>query len=252
MRYMRSIQFIGDRKNWLMNLLWAGIAMLVPIVGPLVLDGWLYEVIESLHNDPEHKDYQDFDLNRLTEYLTRGIWPFLVDLIMQAIMMVPMFLAFIVFFAIVIGASQAKAPALIVVGYLFLFAVIFAVAIVMTFISWPATFYAGLNRGFNFSGIVAFVKDFNKRVFRELLLSILFFFVAVFVAEMVGFALLCVGLLFTMAAVVMAGHHLQFQLYELYLQRGGTPIPVSSGSSPPPARVEPVGDEPDERFRSTP
>jgi len=87
---MRSIQFIGDRKNWMMNLLWAGIALLVPIVGPLVLDGGSTRSFNRAQRS-EHKDYKDFDLNRLTEYLTRGIWPFLVNLIMQAIMMIPMF-----------------------------------------------------------------------------------------------------------------------------------------------------------------
>src|SRR5204863_2283551 len=117
MQYMRSLQFIMDRKNWMMNVLWAGIAILVPIVGPIVLDGWLYEVIESLHNDPEHKDYRDFDLNRLTEYLTRGIWPFLVNLIMQAIMMIPFMIMYVVMIAVVFAAAKSKAPALIVVVY---------------------------------------------------------------------------------------------------------------------------------------
>jgi hypothetical protein len=242
-----------DRKNWLMNVLWGALAMLVPIVGPIVYDGWLYEVIESLHNDPEHKDYRDFDLNRFTEYLTRGIWPFLVHLIMQAIMMVPIFIMYFVMVAIAIAAAQSKAAALAIFVYLLFFALLMVVIVVANFIAWPASLYAGLSRGFNFQGIIAFVKDFNKRALKEVLLSILFMLACAIVLVPAGMIVFCVGMYFAAAAVTMAQHHLQFQLYELYLQRGGTPIPLaaSTTAAPPPPPPRDNG-APDERFRAAP
>ena len=104
--------------------------------------------------------------------------------------------------------------------------------------------------------MIAFVRDFNKRVFKELTLSVLFIMVAGFVAYIVGLLLFCIGIYFTIAAVVMAQYHLMFQLYELYLERGGSPVLSVAG---PPHRRRPPRDEaypdqeeaiePDERVR---
>jgi hypothetical protein len=107
---------------------------------------------------------------------------------------------------------------------LLLFVVILAVSILSVFVTLPAELQAGLGREFNLSRMVAFVKDFNKRVFKEMLVAVLFLVAVAVVAELAGLLLFCVGIYFTIAVVVMAQHHVQFQLYQLYLERGGTPI----------------------------
>jgi hypothetical protein len=251
MQYMRSFQFIMDRKNWMMNILMGGVCFLIPIIGPLVFLGWMYEVIESLHRDPEHRDYADFDFNRFSEYLSRGIWPFLVQLIVGAILAVPIMIMYVLMFVVVLAAAK-DAPVLILFFYLLFMIVVIVLTIGSALISWPAGLYTGLNRGFNFGAIVAFVKDFSRRMLKETLLSMLFLMVAGLILGPLGFLLFCVGIYFVQAAISMSQHHLQFQLYELYLQRGGSPIPMP-GTAKAPAAAEPIpGDEPDERFRAAP
>src|SRR5579859_7900971 len=99
-----------------MNLVWGGLCFLVPIVGPMVMVGYLFEVIEWLHRRREEEklpwveptgvaaapegairtgpgasagsfelaapeQYPDFNVNRIQDYLMRGVWPFLVQLL---------------------------------------------------------------------------------------------------------------------------------------------------------------------------
>jgi hypothetical protein len=250
MEYMRSVQFIFDRKNWLTNVLLGGVCMLVPIVGPMVFMGYLFEVIDALKRDPEHKDYPDFDFNRLMDYLSRGVWPFLMQLVVGLIIGVPLVLVFGALSCLgAIVAGSSKTPEILVVFQLLAYALLFVGIIASIFVTFPAQLQAGLAREFNFSGMIAFVKDFNKRVFKELLISILFLVAIAIVAEFVGLALFCVGIYFTIAAVVMAQFHLKFQLYMLYLDRGGEPIiPAASTSqyAERPRREPKYPDEPEE------
>ncbi len=255
MQYMRSLQFIMDRKNWMMNILMATLCLLsaqiIPIVGQIVLEGWLFNVIDSLHRDPEHKHYPDFDFNQFTEYLSRGIWPMLVYLVAMVVIVPMMIVMYVVIFVGALALLKS-APVLFVLLILVMLALILLVSVVISFVTIPASLYAGLSRGFDFNGMVAFVKDFNKRMFKELRITVLVLFAAWLILPTLGLIAFCIGAFVAEAALMMAQHHLQFQLYELYLQRGGTPIPLpvtSSTSPPPPLRDE---SEPDERYRPAP
>ena len=182
----------------------------------------------------------------------RGVWPFLVQLIIGAILAIPLVIMYVIFIFVAIAAAK-QAPFLIVVFYLFFLLAVMLLAVASALISWPATLYAGLSRGLNFGPMWAFVKDFNRRAFKEILLSMLFVMVVGLILGPLGLLLFCVGVYFAQAAVSMAQHHLHFQLYELYLQRGGMPIPMPGGSKSRLMDSEPIpGDEPDEHFRSAP
>ena len=256
MQYMRSVQFIMDRKKWMSNVLMGGLCLFIPAIGPIVFSGYLFEVIEALKRDPEHKDYPDFDFNRFMEYLMRGLWPFLMRLVVGLIIGLPLGLvAGVLMIAGGAIAAGTDSPAVLLLFQFLLFIFIFVIAILSIFVTWPAEIQAGLGREFNLSRAVAFVKAFNKLVLKEMLLSFLFLVAVAMVAEVVGLMACCIGLYFTIAAVVMAQHHIFFQLYMLYLERGGAPV-VWTGS--PPRGDEPmdnssrIGDpaDPDDRFRA--
>ena len=90
----------------------------------------------------------------------------------------------------------------------------------------PMSLRAGLSgnigEGFKFS----WVMDFIKRTWKETLLAYLWLTVVGFMLYFVGMLLFCVGTFPAWAWSYMAGTHLNWQLYELYLQRGGEPIPL--------------------------
>jgi hypothetical protein len=237
------------------NVLMSGLCLLIPAIGTIILSGYLFEVIEALKRDPEHKDYPDFDLNRFTEYLMRGIWPFLMRFVTGLIIGLP--LGLVAGLLMGIGgaiAARTESPAILLVFQLLMAVIFFIVAILSVLVTWPAELQAGLGREFNVARVVAFVKDFNKRVFKEMLVSALFLVAVAIVAELVGLLACCIGIIFTIAAVIIAQHHLFFQLYMLYLERGGTPVvPAKS----PTQTAGPADDslrpgEADDRFRSQP
>jgi hypothetical protein len=89
--------------------------------------------------------------------------------------------------------------------------------------------------------MIQFVKDFNKLVIKEMLLSALFVFLVGIFALVVGGLTCGIGLMFTGAAASMAAYHILFQLYELYLERGGAPVTPASSQ---PHRVARDADEP--------
>src|SRR5262249_4613134 len=80
------------------------------------------------------------------------------------------------------------------------------------------------------------------RTWLEVLLSQVFMTVTGLVLVLAGYALLCIGVIPAVAWVYCASHYFYYQLYELYLQRGGMPIPLKD---------EDLGESPD-RIRTWP
>ena len=98
MRYLHSYQFIFVSPQWLSNLGYSILCMLVPVVGPIVLVGYHFELIEAMLRDGE-ENYPDFDTNRLMPYLTRGAWPFIIRMfavIPLAVLIMAAYIGFIV------------------------------------------------------------------------------------------------------------------------------------------------------------
>jgi hypothetical protein len=257
--YLLAYRFAFQSPNWFKNLLWGSLCFFVPIVGPMVLIGYLFEVIEWLHRRREEEKlpwveatgeappegaiqagpavsvgdfqyaaaerYPDLDINRLQDYLMRGVWPFLVQMIVH----LPagfLYAALYVLMMVLVGVGGASG------GPWWLFLGIFLVGIVLTLlltvvslvIMVPLYLRAGLSRDFGSAFSMAFLKDFLKRTGKELVLSQLFLQATGPLVGMVGFMLCGFGIYPAMVVWTMAAHHLDYQLYELYLKRGGAPI----------------------------
>jgi hypothetical protein len=120
-------------------------------------------------------------------------------------------------------------------GVLFFFALMILAQLVLM----PLSLRAGLTQEFGAAFDFGFVKDFIRRVWLEVLLGQLFLIFAQFIVMFAGLALCCVGIYPAAAWGMLAHAHLEFQLYELYLQRGGTEIPLATNK--PPVRPEVMG-----------
>ena len=260
MEYILAYRFVFQSRNWLMNLLWGSLCFLVPILGPMVLAGYLFEVIEWLHRRREEEKlpwveptgitaapeaaiqtepgvsagdfeyaapdhYPDFNVNRIQDYLMRGVWPFLVQMVVHLPVSL-LFAGLYVLMMVLIGVGSASG------GPVWVFLAIFLVGLVVTLllavasliIMVPLYLRAGLSRDFASAFSMAFLKNFLRLTGKELVLSQLFLQATGAVAGIVGMMVCGVGLYPAMVLWAMAAHHLDFQLYELYLQRGGEPI----------------------------
>jgi hypothetical protein len=238
MNYMRGFQFIRDREKWLTNVLLGAVCLLIPIIGQIVFVGYMFDVIEALHNDPEHKNYPDFDFNRFTEYLGRGIWPWLTEFLFGLIISIPLTIVGVVI--MIAGVALAKGePWGILVGYAFMFLVVIPLSIFLSIAVWGPELHAGMSRQFQFGPMIEFGKAFFSKMKKEMLITALVL-VGAFLVAMILVVITCYVAAFFVGPVFMyAKHHWLFQMYELYLQRGGTPITTAEsvptvGEAPPP------------------
>jgi len=141
-------------------------------------------------------------------------------------MMFAYFLAWILFAGVLTTFEDKASPlvALVFIAAGFLFFV--GSQVLMALVAVPLSLHAGLSQELAFASAWTFLCDFLKRVWQELLLAQLFLWISSIAVALVGLAACCIGVYPAGALILLASHHLQYQLYELYLERGGNPIPI--------------------------
>jgi Protein of unknown function (DUF4013) len=236
MEYMRSFHDTIENPNWLANVLFGGLCILstnvIPIVGQLVLFGYQFEIIESLHRHPGTR-YPDFDMNKIVDYLLRGLWVFFVTLVVSFVML-PIAMIII---GLVVGMSALLLSMLSVAGGegptfgVLVATPILCILVIPVFagigvISTPLALRAGLMQDFGAAFDFGFAMQFVRNTWKEMVLAAIFLMGAALLATLIGVAMLCIGLYFTMSIVAIMQAHLGLQLYELHLDRGGDPIPL--------------------------
>jgi hypothetical protein len=216
MDYMRMITYVFENPNWFMTLLLGGLCSIIPVIGPIILQGYRYEVMISLLA-AGGGGYPDFDFGRFGDYLMRGLWPFLVTLACS--------FALVPFYILIVLAAVAggeKAGLLIGLMQMAMLVIMPAAMLILQ----PMLLRSALTLDFVQAFQVEWVKDFLKRVWIELLLSILFLGVASMVLVPLGLVACCVGVILVAPVLALAQANMLFQVYSLYLSRGGTPIPI--------------------------
>jgi hypothetical protein len=232
MKYFEAYRYVFVSPKWAQNVLLSMLCMFVPVIGPIVLYGYHYEIIEVMHlRGPSQ--YPDFDLNRLLKYLMRGLWVFLVSLIVALPVSAAagvLGIAVSIISTLMEGhGSNGEALVVVLVVLVSLLVVVVFVGNVLVFlISVPLTLRAGLMQDFSTAFSLGWVWDFVKKMWVEMVLTALFLGVTAPVIVLAGALLLCVGMYPAGAWVSFAPPYLYHRLYELYLQRGGMAIPLKA------------------------
>ena len=73
---------------------------------------------------------------------------------------------------------------------------------------------------------IPFFKRFLATTWKECLFGMLFIMVVGFAALFLGLLMCFVGIYITMVVLYLVQANFHFQLYELYLARGGEPVPL--------------------------
>jgi hypothetical protein len=237
-QFLPALRFVTEHPDWFKNLLMFGLCLLIPVLNSLIQMGYAYEITELQHRRPG-TTYPPFDFNRFAAYVTRGVWPFLIFFVVQTIVSV---LYQILFQGTMFGtmaAVQANEETGTIV------AAVVIPTVIVGFLSFilglmvvcrPLLLRAGLTQDFAQTCKFKWVGDFLKRMWLETTLVCLFTFIFSLILLPLGMALCCIGAIFPAAFIAMAGAQLDYQLYELYLARGGEPIPLK----PLPGEVPPV------------
>lgn len=210
--------FVGKKPNGWTNLLLLTVCLLIPVVGPLVMLGYRAEVAERLARDPYLRKHPDFAFDRFMELLTRGIWPFLIQLVGSLILMPFAFVA--IFGGMALGAA-VKEPA---VGLILGFGAYTVIILVGSAILVPLVFHAELANRFDVGGGFRFTMSFLKLVGGKAVVTYVVYTLISMPIVFLGFLLCFIGIYPAIVLTMMAGQHLMVQLYLDYLDRGGEEI----------------------------
>ena len=230
MNYTASVSDYFKSPKWMMNTLLAGVCVFIPLVGPMVIKGWLLTGFWG-RDDERPETFPDFDFNNFGKYLERGLWPFLVSLVSSLVFTLPAF-AIIFSFSMSMGvlmpndhnsAGGCAAALVFILLMVFYFVLVVGMMVVLTPLILRASMMQDFVPAFNF----AFVKRFIALTWKEMILASVFQFVVGAAFGVVGALLLCIGMYFATVPIYFCWVHLHKQLYALYLSRGGEPIPFS-------------------------
>ena len=219
-----------------------GVCVLIPIVGPMVLLGWLITGFWGRQNE-SFAAFPPFDFAHFSKYFERGVWPFLVSLAVAAVfgvVLLPLGAIFTLPLMLVDGSSSAQdANSTGCVGGIAMMVMMLVWAVVifgMMVVLAPLMLRASLTQDFAKSFDLRFVKQFLALTWKETVLTALFGMVVGTALTLVGMIAFCVGMYFAGVVNYFSWAHLQKQLYALYVRRGGEPITLSPKlfDAPPP------------------
>ena len=241
MNYSASISDFFKSPKWAMNMLLGGLCVLIPVVGPIVIMGWL--VIGFWGREDEgFEKFPAFDFNHFGKYLERGIWPFLVVLVATLAIMPVIFVLIVPMMlleSLVAGPNgDSGGLAAVLIGLvMFLLYLLFIMTTVL--VMTPLKVRASLVQDFGKSFSLVFVKRFIALTWKESILVWLFMLVVSTGFMIAGMLACCIGIYFVMVPIYFAWTHLSKQLYALYLSRGGEPVMRSPKftEGPPPLSV---------------
>lgn len=232
MNYFGAFEMIHRNPDWFVNLLLMFVSAIIPVIGGIVLNGYLYETIELLHRTNGNY-YPKFDFNRFVEYLLRGVGPFLIGLVLGLILSGVMLFGYIAIIASALAAGAAAdkgneaavgAGVLGAIGVVVL--LVFVVSFAISFFSVPLGLRGGLSTDIGQSFNFAWAIDFIKKTWLEMILVFLFQMAVGIIAALLSLLTCYLGLLVAIGYVSLVSAWLQFQLYRVYLSRGGEPIPL--------------------------
>lgn len=223
---LQSFKQVFDDPEWKTNVLLALVLMMIPIVGPIALAGWMCEVHQRFirkHPRPIPKiDFGDFG-----DYIKRGLPTFLSGLVIG----IPIYILSYIFIGAaavggVVVANVTGEPlagaAVGLVAFLVAMVVMMALSAVLNAVHTRAELTEEFSLAIKFSDVMAYTKlTFGKWLWK----SISFMFLT-FGVILIGMLLCYVGLYPAIAVLQIAAFHQRRQIYGWYLSRGGEPIPM--------------------------
>ncbi len=223
----RAIKWMFKSPNWVNNLMWSVLCVLLGslVVGHLAMIGYQLEVIQR-RSRGRQDDPVDFDPNRFVDYLVRGLVPAAVYLIVAFIFSFLLAILLLVWsglFAAVMGPHPRDGVALLMLIPIIALILVHAVGVLC--IAVPLALRAGLTgdfgQGFNFR----WALNTASFMWPTMLLAMLYLFVCSF-ANLIGLLFCFVGVLVTTAWMQLVMADLGAQLVDIYLAKGGEPVPM--------------------------
>jgi len=235
-----AVKAVFADANWKNNVLMGLVMMIIPIVGPIVLAGWMCEVQQRLvrrHPNPIAKlDFGDFG-----ELLKRGVPVFLTQLIVT----IPiLFLTYglmggVAFAAIGAGAATDEPLVAVAAGSvagIIALVVLLALGVIVNAAHTRAELTEDLGQALSFGKLMSYSKATAGRVIVK---NFFFMWIAIGIV-LIGLVMCYIGVYPAAAVLQIAAMHLRNQIYLDYVARGGEPIELKPPQVlPSEARLQP-------------
>lgn len=230
-QYLRAMQYVFENPNYMNNLLFCGLCALIPVIGSLMVLGYMCLVMEDLIATQGTR-YRDFEFGKLGDYLGRCLHPFLVSLVGGLVVGGAIFVVYIggiMMVALASGGAGEEGGGIVAVILMpILFIAVITLQILGQCMLTPMGIRAALTQDIGEGFRFAWAWDFFQRTKLEMILTAFFLILSAMVAEFVGLLMCCVGILFTMMVVAYGQAFFAYQLYQLYLSRGGQPVQIKA------------------------
>lgn len=231
-------QFTGRLSAWeamrfgvgevgMVNLLIALVLMMIPIVGPIALMGWLSDVHRRLARR-ESPAVERIGFDDPMEPLRAGLVPFVAQMAASMVISLPAAGLMMVF---MFSATAFDEPGPV---FLILFGLVFTVIMLVAFVFGalimnPMMIIAELTGSFSKTFDFNLVWRMGKATWLPALLASLVFLVLAMVLMVFGLAAFVVGIYIAAMILQFANAHLRWQVYELWLAQGGEALDIEPG-----------------------
>jgi hypothetical protein len=239
MNYQASVSDFFQSPKWKNNMLLGAVSMFIPIVGQMVLNGWHITCLWAQRNENDPAKMPAFDFQFFGKYLERGLWPFVVSMV-AALIFLPIIGVTILLIFVMAGMFGLRNGQLNHSEFVFIMLGIFGLQILSSVLYnvliTPLIISASITQDFKTAFNFKFIKKFITLVWKEMLVSMLFMLGLGLCSFVVAIITCFIGIYFATPIIIYSWHHLQKQLYQLYLSRGGDALAISPKlfDGPPP------------------
>lgn len=223
---MTALRSTIDSPNWLQNVLWLSIAVLLNsvFIGQIAIFGYGAELLHRRGGHPDGPKV-DVDSDRIGDYISKGIWPFVVHFLVQIVVGIVVLIPIVLLVALGMGmGAMLGGEEAMGVSVILMIPFIFALAIGSAVFSVPFLINAMICQDFQRSLDLGWALGFTKLMFWEMITSAIVYWLLSIVVIFIGFLFLCVGYIPATGIVAGGAMHLLSQWYEVYLSKGGVPI----------------------------
>jgi len=210
MNHSASVTDFFKSPKWGMNLLLGAVSLLIPAIGPMILQGWHITGFWARRHDADPAGFPPFDFQFFGKYIERGLWPFLVAMA-ASLVLVPVMMILFIGPMILMGALGQQDKSMqqgFPIVFILCLLIYLAIMALFSFILTPLILRASITQDFGQSFSLRFVRDFIALVWKEQLVSMLFMFGVYLVLMVVTIVTCYIGGIFSFPVVLYAWHHL--------------------------------------------
>ncbi len=225
----RALKWMFASPQWITNVFWVLICTLLGtvVIGNIVLLGYQVDIVDR-RSKGRQDQLPDFDANRFMDYLLRGLWPFLINLIGSAVfgmIIGALILVCVIALGVISGGQEPNPGVAFVVFFPLALASLLFGFFAFSFLA-PLCLRAGLANDISEGMKFQWALGVAKMMWPTMLLMILYMIIVGILAYIVGLVMCIIGVFFTMSWAQLVTADLAAQAYDIYLTKGGEEIPT--------------------------